>query len=243
MDVNWLFEQYEMRNNIFIFKISHVIFAKCYYSPSGQYLETGWVNRLSRPLNRFLPGGNRLNRYKNRLNRFWPSRRQSARSLRWQLRSLRCQFCSLCCQTARFFAQSTLFSARFYCAVWPETGWTGFETGWTGFRLSGGRLLSFLYLSLSSLPFSALFPAAAATSVFPLSSPNSLELSPVWKCGWRSVLPGVFPPSSSFSFGDLDPIFGSRYCSMLFPCTRSYAFLIILCIIRWVHFGLSDCNT
>jgi transposase InsO family protein len=32
--------------------------------------------------NRFLPGGNRLNRYKNRLNRFWPSRRQSARSLR-----------------------------------------------------------------------------------------------------------------------------------------------------------------
>ena len=157
MDENWLFEQYEMRNNIFIFKISHVIFAKCYYSPSGQYLETGWVNRLSRPLNRFSPGGNRLNRYKNRLNRFWPSRRQSARSLRWQLRSLRCQFCSLCCQTARFFAQSTLFSARFYCAVWPETGWTGFGTGWTGFRFSGGRLLSFLYLSLSPLPFSVLF--------------------------------------------------------------------------------------
>jgi hypothetical protein len=41
MDVNCLFEQYEMRNNIFIIKITHVIFAKCYYSPSGQYLETG----------------------------------------------------------------------------------------------------------------------------------------------------------------------------------------------------------
>ena len=122
---NWLFEQYEMRNNIFIIKITHVIFAMCYYSPSGQYLETGWVNRLSRPLNRFLPGGNRLNRYKNRLNRFWPPCRQSARSLRCQFRSLRCQ-------TARNFAQSTPFSARFYCAVWPETGWTGFETGWTG---------------------------------------------------------------------------------------------------------------
>ena len=195
---NCLFEQYELRNVIFISKISHVIFAKWYYSPSGQYLKSGWVNRLSRPLNRFLPGGNRLNRYKNRLNRFWPSRRQSARSLRWQLRSLRCQFCSLCCQTARFFAQSTLFSARFYCAVWPETGWTGF-------RFSGGRLLSFLYLSLSPLPFSVLFPAAAAISISPLSSPNSLELSPFWKCGWRSVLPGVFPPSSSFSLGDLDP--------------------------------------
>ena len=151
---NCLFEQYELRNVIFIFIISHVIIAKWYYSPSGQYLKSGWVNRLSRPLNRFLPGGNRLNRYKNRLNRFWPSRRQSARSLRWQLRSLRCQFCSLCCQTARIFAQSTPFSVRFYCAVWPETGWTGFGTGWTGFRFSGGRLLPFLCLSLSPLPFS-----------------------------------------------------------------------------------------
>jgi hypothetical protein len=30
-----------MRNNIFIIKITHVIFAMCYYSPSGQYLKTG----------------------------------------------------------------------------------------------------------------------------------------------------------------------------------------------------------
>ena len=112
MDENWLFEQYEMRNNIFIFKISHVIFAKCYYSPSGQFLETGWVNRLSRPLNRFPPGGNRLNRYKNRLNRFWPSRRQSARSLRWQLRSPRCQFLqSVLSDCQNFRAVNTFFCA------------------------------------------------------------------------------------------------------------------------------------
>ena len=80
MDVNWLFVQYVMRNTIFIIKITHVIFAKCYYSPSGQYLETGWVNRLSRSLNWFSPGGNRLNRYKNRLNRFWPPPRPCCQS-------------------------------------------------------------------------------------------------------------------------------------------------------------------
>jgi hypothetical protein len=101
-------------------------------------LETGWVNRLSRPLNRFSPGGNRL-------NRFWPPRRQSARSLRCQLRSLRCQFRSLRCQTARNFAQSTPFPARFYCAVWPETGWTGF--------LRSDRPTPPLFLSLSPLIF------------------------------------------------------------------------------------------
>jgi hypothetical protein len=234
-----------MRNNIFIFKISHVIFAKCYYSPFGQYLETGWVNRLSRPLNWFLPGGNRLNRYKNRLNRFWPSRRPSARSLRWQLRSLRCQFYSLCCQTARIFAQSTPFSARFYCAVWPETGWTGF---WTGFRFSGGRLFPFLCLSLS--PFfllSLILQPPPPPSLSPLSpshsTPKSLVPSHFWKSCWRSAHPGVFPPSSSISLGVLDPISGSRYCPILFSYIRSYAFLIIYCIIRWVHFSLSDCNT
>jgi hypothetical protein len=229
---NWLFEQYEMRNIIFIFKISHVIFAKCYYSPSGQYLKSGWVNRLSRPLNRFLPGGNRLNRYKNRLNRFWPSRRQSARSLRWQLRSLRCQFCSLCCQTARIFAQSTPFSARFYCAVWPETGWTGFGTGWTGFRFSGGRLLPFLYLSLSPLPFAVSFlqpPPPSHSPLTPSLHSKKKTLSSPHSFGRvvGSVLPGVFPPSSSISLGVFDLISGSRYYPMLFPCTRSYAFLII----------------
>jgi hypothetical protein len=72
MDINWLFVQYVMRNTICFIKITHVIFAKCYYSLFRQYLKTGWVNRLSRSLNRFSPGGNRLNRYKNRLNRFCP---------------------------------------------------------------------------------------------------------------------------------------------------------------------------
>jgi hypothetical protein len=111
----------------------------------------------------------------------------------------------------------------------------------------------FGFLAADSSPFytspSLLFPsqscfsAAAAVSFSPLSTPNSLEPSPFWKCDWRSILPGVFPPSSSISLGELDPIFGSRYCPMLFPCTRSYAFLIIYCIVRWVHFSLSDCNT
>jgi hypothetical protein len=105
---------------------------------------------------------------------------------------------------------------------------------------------SLLCLSLSPLPFSDSFSSRrrSHSSLTPShSTPNSLEPSLFWKSGWRSVLPGVFPPSSSISLGDLDPIFGSRYCSMLFPCTRSYAFLIIICIIRWVHFCLSDCNT
>jgi hypothetical protein len=35
------------------------------------------------------------------------------------------------------------------------------------------------------------------------------------------------PSSSSISLGFLDPISGSRYCPISFPCTRSYAFLII----------------
>jgi hypothetical protein len=104
----------------------------------------------------------------------------------------------------------------------------------------------FMSLPLSSSLLRLIFqpPPLSHSSLTPsLHSKNSLEPSLFWKSGWRSVLPGVFPPSSSISLGDLDPIFGSRYCSMLFPCTRSYAFLIIMCIIRWVHFSLSDCNT
>ena len=208
MDVNWLFAQYVMRNTSFFIKITHVIFAKCYYSPSGQYLETGWVNRLSRPLNRFSPGGNRLNRYKNRLNRFWPSRRQSARSLRCQLRSLRCQFRSLRCQTARNFAQSIPFSARFYCAVWPETGWTGFRTGWTGF-LCSDRPTPPLFLSLSPLLFFSVSFSSRRRPLFFLSllhtplqkltcALSSLEELLEIRSSRRS------PSSSSISLGFLD---------------------------------------
>jgi hypothetical protein len=104
------------------------------------------------------------------------------------------------------------------------------------------------YISPSLLfPSQSLFTAAVALSfpshTFTLHSKNSLEPSLFWKSCWRSVLPGVFPPSSSISLGVFDPISGSRYCPMLFPCTRSYAFLIIYCIVRWVHFSLSDCST
>jgi hypothetical protein len=201
MDEICLFEQYEMRNNTFIIKISHVIFAKCYCSPSGRYLETGWVNRLSRPLNRFSPGWNRLNRYKNRLNRFWPPRRQSARSLRCQFRSLRCQ-------TARNFAQSTPFSAHFYCAVWPETGWTGFWTGWTGFLYSG-RPTPPLFLSLSPLLFFSVSFSSRRHPLFFLS----LLHTPLQKL--TCALPSLeelleirssqrSPSSSSISLGFLD---------------------------------------
>ena len=103
------------------------------------------------------------------------------------------------------------------------------------------------YVSPSLLfPSQTHFPAAAAlislsllhTPLQTLSSPHSFG-----RVVGDPFFPACFhhlPPSR---LEILTPIFGSRYCSMLFPCTRSYTFLIILCIIRWVHFGLSDCNT
>jgi hypothetical protein len=36
-----IYAQYVMRKTVFIIKITHVIFAKCYYSLFGQYLKTG----------------------------------------------------------------------------------------------------------------------------------------------------------------------------------------------------------
>jgi hypothetical protein len=109
MDVNWLFVQYVMRNTIFIIKITHVIFAKCYYSPFGQYLEIGWVNRLSRSLNRFSPGGNRLNQYKNRLNRFWPPSRPCCQSAT--------QYAPSVSQTALSVCQKIHAVNAFFCAL------------------------------------------------------------------------------------------------------------------------------
>ena len=233
MDVNWLFEQYEMRNNIFIIKITHVIFAKCYYSPSGQYLETGWVNRLSRPLNRFLPGGNRLNRYKNRLNRFWPSRRQSARSLRWQLRSLRCQFLqSVLSDCQNFRAVNTVFCAlllrsltrnrlnRFWNRLNPfSVFWRPTPSLFMSLPLSSSLLrLIFQPPPPSHSPLSHLHTPLQKKLSRPLTLLEELlEIRPSRR----------FPSSSSISLGVLDPISGSRYCPILFPCTRSYAFLII----------------
>jgi hypothetical protein len=176
MDVNWLFEQYEMRNNIFIIKITHVIVAKCYYSPSGQYLESGWVNRLSRPLNRISPGGNRLNRYKNRLNRFWPPphpRRQTAAVCAVSF--------AVCAVRLPEISRSQHLFLRFYCAVWPEIGWTGF---WTGF-LCSDRLTPPLFLSLSPLLFFSVSLSSRRHPLFFLSllhtfsTPKKTHLCPL----------------------------------------------------------------
>ena len=60
-----------MWNPVFIAKITHVINIDCILGLTGLYLKTGWVNRLSRPLNRIFSGENRLNQFINRLNRFW----------------------------------------------------------------------------------------------------------------------------------------------------------------------------
>jgi hypothetical protein len=216
---NWLFERYGMRNIIFFFKISHVIFAKCYYCPFGQYLKSGWVNRLSRPLNRFLPGGNRLNRYKNRLNRFWPPRRQSARSLRWQLRSLRCQFLqSVLSDCQDFRAVSTVFCALLLRSL-TRNRLNRFWNRLNRFSVFlAVDFFPFYILSLSFFPSQSFFTAAAA--LFLLShfhTPlQNLSCSLSFGRVVGSVLPDVFPPSSSISLGVFDPIFGSRYCSMLF---------------------------
>jgi hypothetical protein len=87
------------------------------------------------------------------------------RSLRRQSRRLRCQF-------ARKSGQPIPFSARFYCAVWPETGWTSFITGWTSFQ-SVDRPAPPLFLSPSSLLFfSVPFSQPTPPTHFPLSPPH-----------------------------------------------------------------------
>ena len=224
----WLFEQYEMRNIIFIFKISHVIFAKCYYSPSGQYLETGWVNRLSRPLNRFSPSENRLNRYKNRLNRFWPSRRESARSLRCQLRSLRCQFLqSVLSDCQNFRAVNTFFCALLLRSL-TRNRLNRFSNRLNRFSVLWPTDFPLLFLPLSPLLFfSVSFPSRRRPLflLFLLHTPLQ-KLTPLEELlEIRSFRRS--PSSSSISLGFLDQISGSRYCPFTFPCTRSYAFLII----------------
>jgi hypothetical protein len=62
-----------------------------------------------------------------------------------QRRSQRRQSRRLRCQSARKSVQSIPFFARFYCAVWPETGWTGF--------LSADQPAPPLFLSPSPLLF------------------------------------------------------------------------------------------
>ena len=181
-----------------------------------------------------------MNRYKNRLNRFWPSRRQSACSLR-------CQFLqSVLSDCQNFRAVNTVFCALLLRSL-TRNRLNRFLNRLNRFSVFWRPTLPlFMCLPLSSSLLS-LFLQPPPPSHSPLSpshsTPKSLVPSHFWKSCWRSVLPGVFTPSSSISLGVLDPISGSRYCPMLFPCTRSYAFLIIYCIVRWVHFGLSDCNT
>jgi hypothetical protein len=166
MDIKWLYAQYVMRNTVFIIKIARVIFAKCYYSLSGQYLKTGWVNRLSRPLIRFSPGGNRLNRYKNRLNQFWspprscyqsasqsaPSVSQTALSVWQKVRAVNHFFCALLLRSLtgnrlnRFYNWLNRFSV-----CWP----------------SGASPISLPFLP--SLLISSFFPADAAYTFSSLS--------------------------------------------------------------------------
>jgi hypothetical protein len=73
------------------------------------------------------------------------------------------------CQSGRKSVQSIPFSARFSCALWPETGRTGFITGWTGFQ-SVDRPAPPLFLSSSSLLFfSVPFSQPTPPTHFPLS--------------------------------------------------------------------------
>jgi hypothetical protein len=91
--------------------------------------------------------------------------------------------------------------------------------------------LPLLFLSLSPLPLSVSFSSRRR----PLILLSHLH-TPLQKLSRAlSLLDELleirssrrFPSSSSISLGVLDPISGSRYCPILFPCTRSYAFLII----------------
>jgi hypothetical protein len=118
-----------MRTPVFITKITHVINIDCILGLTGLSLKTGWVNRLSRPLNRIFSGENRLNRYKNLLNRFSSPQRprclsapQSAPSVSQTVLSVWQVFCAV----------NVVFCV-FYCSRCSKTGWTGFRTGWTDF--------------------------------------------------------------------------------------------------------------
>jgi hypothetical protein len=90
-----------------------------------------------------------------------------------QRRSLRRQSRRLRCQSGRKSVQSIPFSARFYCAVWQKTGWTGFITGWTGFQFVDQPTPP-LFLSPSSLLFfSVPFSSRRRLHIFPLSPSHS----------------------------------------------------------------------
>jgi hypothetical protein len=192
-----------MRNNIFIIKITHVIFAKCYYSSSGQYLETGWVNRLSRPLNRFSPGGNRLNRFKNRLNQFWPSRRQSTCSLRCQLRSLRCQFLlSVLSDCQNFRAVNTFFCALLLRSL-TRNRLNRFLNRLNRFSVFWPADFPLLFLSLSPLLFFLVSFSNRRRPLFSLSPSHSTPKTHLCPLIFGRVVGHPFIPTFSIIFLNL----------------------------------------
>jgi hypothetical protein len=121
--------------------------------------------------------------------------------------SLRRQSRRLRCQSATESAQSIPFSARFYCADWPETGWTGFITGWIGF-LSVDRPAPPLFLSPSSLIFFSVSYSSRRRVLLPLSllhtftSPKPTCAIQSSKVCWKSVHLGVLHhlPRSCWNF-------------------------------------------
>jgi hypothetical protein len=100
----------------------HIINIACILGLIGMSLKTGWVNRLSKPLNRILSGENRLNRFSSSLILCSQSVPQSAPSVS-QSALLVCQF--FCTVKPRFL--------RIYCVHCSKTGWTDFWTSWTDF--------------------------------------------------------------------------------------------------------------
>jgi hypothetical protein len=217
-----------MRNTICFIKITHVIFAKCYYSLFRQYLKTGWVNRLSRSLNRFSSGGNRLNRYKNRLNRFCPPPRsccqsapqsapsvlQTALSVCHGIRAVNTFFCTLLLRRLtrnrlnRFYNRLNRFSVS-----WPA--------GPSPISLP---FLSYLLLSFLFQPTPPT-PSSLSTPHFHLSKTHLCH--PIFESLLEICSSRHSPSSPSILLEFLDSNSGSRYCSSSSLFTQSHPFLII----------------
>jgi hypothetical protein len=197
-----------MWNPIFITKITHVINTDCILGLTGLYLKTGWVNRLSRPLNRIFSGENRLNRYKNRLNRFsslWCSRclsaPQSAPSVSQTVLSVWQVFC----------ADNVVFCA-FYCARCSKTSWTGFGQP----DQPPPPLFSPSLPSFSLYPFTCYSRRRLHFSLSPSLSHTTLQIpfepSNPWGACWRLVPLGLLHQLLPLCWDFCGWIDRSRYC-------------------------------
>ena len=169
-----------------------------------------------------------MNRYKNRLNRFWPSRRQSALTAAQSALSVLQSVLSDC---QDFRVVNSVFCAlllrsltrnrlnRFWNRLNPfSVFWRPTPSLFMSLPLSSSLLrLIFQPPPPSHSPLSHLHTPLQKLSRALTLLEELLEIRPSRR----------FPSSSSISLGVLDPISGSRYCPILFPCTRSYAFLII----------------